>query len=72
MSGQSHRFIGIILRLHYVSGGHGSHVSDNRDQNGINVSQRRGAGQANVARRYNRGTAVTAEMRNVMGRDKTG
>ena len=28
------------MRLHYVPGGQGSHVSDNRDQNGINVSQR--------------------------------
>ena len=33
-----------ILRLHYVPGGHGSHVSDNRDKNGINVRQRRGPG----------------------------
>ena len=32
------------LSLHYVPGGHGSHVSDNRDQNGINVRQRRGTG----------------------------
>ena len=34
----------VLLRLHYVPGGHGSHVSDNRDQNGINVRQRRGTG----------------------------
>ena len=34
----------VILRLHYVPGGHGGHVSDNRDQNGITVRQRRGAG----------------------------
>ena len=33
-----------ILRLHYVPGGHGGHVSDNRDQNGITVRQRRGTG----------------------------
>ena len=31
----------IILRLHYVPGGH---VSDNRDKNGITVRQRRGTG----------------------------
>ena len=41
----------LVLRLHYVPGGHGGHVSDNRDQNGITVRQRRGTGQANVARR---------------------
>ena len=34
----------IILRLHYVPGGHGGHVSDNREQNGITVRQRRGTG----------------------------
>ena len=45
----------LILRLHYVPGGHGSHVSDNCDQNGINVRQRRGTRQANVARRDNCG-----------------
>ena len=33
-----------IQRLHYAPGGHGSHVSDNRDQNGINVRQRKGTG----------------------------
>ena len=38
------RDLGLILRLHYVPGGHGSHVSDNRDQNGINVRQRKGMG----------------------------
>ena len=31
----------LILRLHYVPGGH---VSDNREQNGITVRQRRGTG----------------------------
>ena len=34
----------VILRLHYVPGGHGGHVSDNREQNGITVRQRRGTG----------------------------
>ena len=34
----------LVLCLHYVPGGPGSHVSDNRDQNGINVRQRRGTG----------------------------
>ena len=39
----------ILLRAPYVAftlfrGGHGSHISDNRDQNGINVRQRRGMG----------------------------
>ena len=33
-----------ILRLHYVPGSHGGHVSDNREQNGITVRQRRGTG----------------------------
>ena len=36
--------IGILLRLHYVPGGHGGHVSDNREQNGITVRQRMGTG----------------------------
>ena len=45
----------LILRLHYVPGGHGGHVSDNREQNGIIVRRRRGTGLANVARRDNRG-----------------
>ena len=47
--------LNVILCLHYVPVGHGSHVSDNRDQKGINVRQRRGTGLANVARRENRG-----------------
>ena len=34
----------LILRLHYVPGGHGGHVSDNREQNGITVRQRRVTG----------------------------
>ena len=33
-----------VLRLHYVPGGHGGHVSDNREQNGITVRQRRETG----------------------------
>ena len=45
----------VILRLHYVPGGHGGHVSDDREQNGITVRRRRGTGLANVARRDNRG-----------------
>ena len=44
-----------MYRLHYVPGGHGSHVSDNRDQNGINVKQDRGTGYAILAGRDNRG-----------------
>ena len=38
-----------MKRLQYIPGGYGSHVSDNRDQIGINVRQRRGTGYANVA-----------------------
>ena len=45
----------IILRLHYVPGGHGGHVSDNREQNGITVRQGRGTGYANIACWDNRG-----------------
>ena len=44
----------LILRLHYVPDGHGGHVSDNREQNGITVRRCRGTGLANVARRDNR------------------
>ena len=29
----------LMLRLHYVPGGHGSHVSGHRGQNGMNVRQ---------------------------------
>ena len=32
----------VIVRLHYVPGGHGGHVSNNREQNGTTVRQRRG------------------------------
>ena len=38
------KFNGLILRLHYVPGGHGDPVSDNREQNGITVRQRMGTG----------------------------
>ena len=64
----------IILRLHYVPGSHGRHVSDNREQNGITVRQRRGTVDTvkNFLTVQKSATAVTAEMRNVMGRDKTG
>ena len=34
----------VILCLHYVPGGHCSHVSDSRDENGITMRQRRGTG----------------------------
>ena len=39
-----HNHYAVILRLHDVPGGHGGHVSDNRDPNGINVRQRRATG----------------------------
>ena len=44
-----------MLRLHYVPGGHGNHVSGRRRQNGMNVGQRRGTGWANVTGRDCRG-----------------
>ena len=47
--------LNVILLLHYVPDGHGDHVSDNREQNGINVRQRRGTGYVNVAGRDSRG-----------------
>ena len=34
----------ILRRLHYVPGGHGGHVSDNHEQNGITMGQRRVTG----------------------------
>ena len=40
----------IMLRLHYVPGGHGSHDFGHRGRNGVNVIQRRGTGSTNVAR----------------------
>ena len=40
-----------MLRLHYVSGGHGSHDFGHRGRNGVTVTQRRATGTTNVARR---------------------
>ena len=37
-----------MLRLHYVPGGHGKHVSGHRGQNGMNVRQRGRTAWANV------------------------
>lgn len=34
----------VMLRLHYVHGGHGNHGSGHREENGMNVRQRRGTG----------------------------
>ena len=31
-----------MLRLHYVPGGHGNHVSGHRGRNGVDVTQRGG------------------------------
>ena len=44
----------IMLRLHYVHGGHGSHDFGHRGRNGVTVTQRRGTGSTNVARRGRR------------------
>ena len=44
----------IMLRLHYVPGGHGSHDFGHRGRNGVTVTQRRGTGSTNVARRDRR------------------
>ena len=41
----------IMLRLHYVPGGHGSHDFGHRGRNGVTVTQRRRMGSTNVARR---------------------
>ena len=41
----------LMLRLHYVPGGHGSHDLGHRGRNGVTVTQRRGTGSTNVARR---------------------
>ena len=41
----------VMLRLHYVAGGHGSHDFGHRGRNGVTVTQRRGTGSTNVARR---------------------
>ena len=45
------RNVSIMLRLHYVPGGHGSHDFGHRGRNGVTVTQRRGTGSTNVARR---------------------
>ena len=44
-------FIKLMLRLHYVPGGQGSHNFGHRGRNGVTVTQRRGTGSTNVARR---------------------
>ena len=41
----------LMLRLHYVPGGHGSHDFGHRGRNGVTVTQRRETGSTNVARR---------------------
>ena len=41
----------LMLRLHYVPGGHGSHDFGHRGRHGVTVTQRRGTGLTNVARR---------------------
>ena len=43
--------LSLMLRLHYVPGGHGSHDFGHRGRNGVTVTQRRGTGSKNVARR---------------------
>ena len=44
----------LMLRLHYVPGGHGSHDFGHRGRNGVTVTQRRATGSTNVARRGRR------------------
>ena len=41
----------LMLRLHYVPGGHGSHDFGHRGRNGVTVTQCRGTGSTDVARR---------------------
>ena len=41
----------VMLRLHYVPGGNGSHDFGHRGGNRVTVTQRRGTGSTNVARR---------------------
>ena len=41
----------LMLRLHYVPGGLGSHDFGHRGRNGVTVTQRRGTGSTDVARR---------------------
>ena len=43
--------IKLMLRLHFVPGGHGSHDLGHSGRNGVTVTQRRGMGSTNVARR---------------------
>ena len=76
------RFIkSLMLRLHYVPGGHGSHFSGHRGQNGVTVMQLKGTGTTNVARRGRRDkflncqkftTAATAGSTYFMCRSRTG
>ena len=44
----------LMLRLHYVPGGHGSHDFGHCGRNGVTVTQRRGTGSTKVARRGRR------------------
>ena len=72
-----------MLRLHFVAGGHDSHVSGHRGRNGVIVAQRRGTGWINVARRGCRGhrgkflncqniaKAATAKMTYLLSRSRT-
>ena len=41
----------VMLRLHYVPGGHGSHDFGHPGRNGVTLTQRRGTGSTNVAPR---------------------
>ena len=41
----------VMLRLHYVPGGHGSHDFGHRGRNGVTVTQRRRTGSTIVASR---------------------
>ena len=73
----------LMLRLHYVPGGHGSHFSDHHGQNGVTVRQFEGTGTTNVARRGRRdkflkcqkistaATAATAGSTHFMCRSRT-
>ena len=54
MEGGLNPYWPIMLRLHYVPGGHGSHDFGHRGRNGVTVTQRRGTGSTNVARRGRR------------------
>ena len=44
----------LMLRLHYVPGGHDSHDIGHRGRNRVTVTQRSGTGSTNVARRDRR------------------